>query len=199
MVKARYVPHQVDEVIAPPSLTTEEESIIRYVCGYVGMKLHDRFIKQKGNKAAEFIECIDSMQVTGPSSSCLDYTREWVDKVNRGGLFYVSDDAYNLFVTIEVAMQVVLTKHVKSSYKLSAEESKPKKENIISTILKDEDISYWYTYAFDVSDDQDALELLRHIVELWLTIRGFSISKPGWKTIKEHNRKQQRRVVSEKS
>lgn len=117
-----------DETVTPPSLTRDEENIIRYACGYVGMKLHDRFIKQSGKKAAEFVECIDSMHVVGPASSFLDYTREWVDKVNRGGLFYVSDNAYNLFVAMEIAMQVSLTKHIKSSYKLSSAESRSRKK-----------------------------------------------------------------------
>ena len=76
-----------DKAITPTSMTIVEENIIRYACGFVGMKLHDRFIKQHGNKAAEFVECIDHMHVVGPASSFLDYTREWVDKVNRGGLF----------------------------------------------------------------------------------------------------------------
>ena len=80
------------------------------------MKLHDRFIKQDGSKAAQFVECIDSMHVVGPASSFLDYTREWIDKVNRGSLFYVSDNAYNRFVAMEIAMQVSLIKHIKSNY-----------------------------------------------------------------------------------
>ena len=85
-MKEKYVATP-DKAITPTSMTIDEEKIIRYVCGFVGMKLHDRFIKQHGNKAAEFVECIDHMHVVGPASSFLDYTREWVDKVNRGGLF----------------------------------------------------------------------------------------------------------------
>ena len=88
LIKHKYATSPV-EAVTPPSLTKDEENIIRYACGYVGMKLHDRFIKQDGSKAAQFVECIDSMHVVGPASSFLDYTREWIDKVNRGGLFNV--------------------------------------------------------------------------------------------------------------
>ena len=49
-----------------------------WVCGDEATR---RFIKQHGNKAAEFVECIDHMHVVGPASSFLDYTRELVDKV----------------------------------------------------------------------------------------------------------------------
>lgn len=36
-------------------LTKDEENIIRYSCGYVVMKLHNRFVKQPGEKAANAV------------------------------------------------------------------------------------------------------------------------------------------------
>ena len=99
----------------PQCLPTDEENIIRYACGYVGMKLYNHFVKQPGEKAAAFVECIDHMRSEGPTSSLQEYTREWVEKVNRGELFDVSDEAYNLFIAIEVAMVHRLTSHLKSS------------------------------------------------------------------------------------
>jgi len=63
-------------------LSKDEQNIIQYACGYVGVKLHNRFVKQHGEKAASFVECIYYMHAVGPSSSLLEYTREWVDKVN---------------------------------------------------------------------------------------------------------------------
>lgn len=36
---------------------------------------------------------------------------------------------------------------------------------------------HWYILAIDIRNEADGLELLKHIIELWLTIRGFSISK----------------------
>lgn len=56
-------------------LSEDEQNIIRYACGYVGMKLYNKFIKQPGEKAATFVECIDHMRAVGPTSSLLEYTR----------------------------------------------------------------------------------------------------------------------------
>ena len=42
------------------NLSKDEENIIRYACGYVGMKLYNRFVKQPGEKAAAFVECIET-------------------------------------------------------------------------------------------------------------------------------------------
>ena len=93
-------------------LTSDEEKIIRYVSGYVGKKLHNHYIKQKSEKAALFMEIIDKMYVDGPATSPLDYSREWVDRVNRGGLFDISDETYVLFFWIEEIMRDILTSHI---------------------------------------------------------------------------------------
>ena len=43
--------------------------------------------------------------------------------------------------------------------------------------MKDSDVQYrWDVISSDMDEDMQ-LELLTHIVSLWLTIRGFSISK----------------------
>ena len=81
----------------------------------MGKKLHDHYIKQKSEKAALFMEIIDKMYVDGPATSPLDYSREWVDRVNRGGLFDISDETYVLFFWIEEIMRDILTSHIKSS------------------------------------------------------------------------------------
>jgi len=151
---------------------SKDEQNIRYACGYVGVKLHNRFVKQHGKKAASFVECIDCMHAVGPSSSLLEYTREWVDKVDRGGLFDVSDEAFRLFVAIEMAMQERLATHLQS---LSPRDSKAK---IVDHVVGDCDVQfYWSMLSVDIRDDKDSLELLRHVIELWLTIRGYSMSK----------------------
>ena len=41
----------------------------------------------------------------GPEESLLKYTQEWVKKIDRGGLFEVSDGCYHLFAAIEIAQQ----------------------------------------------------------------------------------------------
>jgi hypothetical protein len=85
---------------------------------------------------------------------------------------------YSLFVAIEIAMQVGLTKHIQGSYQLSADESKKRKKEIIDGVMENDDVSFhWNNLAIDITNEQNSMELLRHVVQLWLTIRGFSISK----------------------
>lgn len=73
-------------VEVPATLTTEEENILRYACGFVPFKFLKRYEKQSSDKAVQFVECLSSMAVNG-QETFQDYTTEWTRKVNRGGLF----------------------------------------------------------------------------------------------------------------
>ena len=122
--------------------TEDEENVIRYACGYVGMKLYNRFMKQKSNKAGIFVEIVDQMYVDGPESSLLEYSRMWVERVNRGGLFDVSDEAYLLFYAIEEAVIEKLTSHIRKSVFLTSDESEQRMKVIIEEVLGDCDVQY---------------------------------------------------------
>lgn len=158
-------------------LTKDEENIIRYACGYVGMKLHKKFLKVHGDKAARFVECLDYMHADGTSSSLLEYTTEWVQRINRGGLFDVSDDTYRLFVAIETVMSNKLSEHLKS-HVFTSSESDGGKSSITEFVISNPDVQfYWSIISINIEDEDECMELLKHIIELWLNIRGFSVSK----------------------
>ena len=46
-------------------LTLDEANVLRYACGFVGMKLHKKFLKIKGVKAAEFTELMPKQLSSG--------------------------------------------------------------------------------------------------------------------------------------
>ena len=159
-------------------LTLDEANVLRYACGFVGMKLHKKFLKIKGVKAAEFTECLNNFQVEGTSTSLLDYTKNWVERVNRGGLFEVNDEAYFLFVAIESAMRSKLTNHLKKSIGATNDEETGAKAAIVDFVSRDGEVDlYWSKLSSDILDDSRCMELLKEVIGLWLTIRGFSITK----------------------
>ena len=49
-----------------------------------------------------------------------------------------------------------------------------KKDDVIGEIVSDNDVLSSWTIVTDLDDDELSSELLHHIVELWLTICGFS-------------------------
>ena len=69
-----------------------------WLCG------HEAAQEVRWGEGSRFVECIDQMHADGPVSSLLDFTKQWVETVNRGRLFDVSDNSR--IYAIEDAMRV---------------------------------------------------------------------------------------------
>ena len=147
------------------TLLAEEENIVRYASGYVAMKLGKKFKKQNGEKASQFMECLTRMSVMGDDSSFYNYTKQWVKSVNRGGLFLVGDSTFSFFKSM---VQKLLPDHLSKS---------GDKKSLINTIVSDSDVEFnWCMLSVDIRDEEDAMELLRMVVESWVTMRGFVLT-----------------------
>ena len=148
--------------------------------GFVSMKIRQRFSKISGDKAAQFVKCLDRMRHDGDegsTTSFMDYTREWVHKVNRGGLFLVCNDTYKFFVSLELATRNELPDHLS---KTAVSSTSPITEEgvsaLVQSICSNEDVLFRWTFV-GVEDEDMSRELLEHIVKLWITVQGFSLSK----------------------
>ena len=79
------------------SLTTLEQNASRYVASYVCRKIYDR--------------------VDARNSS-----EEWMNKLDKGGLWHINDDVFNLFVAIEFEAKCLLLAITKDESSLNFEE-----------------------------------------------------------------------------
>ncbi len=95
--------------------------------------------------------------------------------VDRGGLFEVNDTAYLLFRIIELRVR----KHLLISFsKGSTLDEINKREVIASAVAADDDVQfYWTLLSVDITNEQIAIDLLKEMIGMWITIRGFSIAK----------------------
>lgn len=154
------------------SMSIEEENIVRYAAGFVPFALLKRYERNVSTSSAFFVECLSGMAVTGEESSFLEYTRDWISKVNRGGLFEINDTAFSLFREIELAMRDRLGSILKSSTV-----ERDQKDRLVQLVANDNDVQfYWSLLSIDIDSEDNAALLLKEIVKLWLTIRGFSIA-----------------------
>ena len=64
-------------------LLADEENVVRYASGYIGMKLLKQMRNTKGTKAAQYRECLARMSRNGDDSSFLAYTTQWISAVDR--------------------------------------------------------------------------------------------------------------------
>ena len=95
-------------------LDESEEQTLRYVAGFVLYKLFG-LVKHKEKPEGKVMEQVLSVwgakgkfQEHNPMS-LFDYMHAWAEKVNRGGLYDVSDQIYLFICTVELVVRRVLT------------------------------------------------------------------------------------------
>ena len=178
--------HGEQDAAESPPLSKDELNAMRYAGGYVPHSLLKRFEKRKGKKYDQFIECLGDMAVESEHSDFLNYTKDWIGKVNRGGLFPLNDMTYCFFVAIEKVIRVLLPRYVVKP----SESHSQFKDEIIDTIVKNEDIQWhWTLISQCIDSEEDAVELLEEIVSLWVTIRGFSLAATWMEVYKRETKK----------
>lgn len=149
-------------------MSSEEEMAVRYAGGYIAMKLRKHFLKQTSTKAGNFVECLTHMAVDGEESSFLEYTKLWTTTVNRGGLFEI-DATFLFFKAVEVRTQNILPHHLQHATQT--------RQKLVESIMEEEDVqTFWSMLSLDIRDDSQSQELLQEIVEMWVTMRGFSMT-----------------------
>ena len=150
-------------------MCSDEENAVRYASGFVIKVLKKHYEKKNGVKARQFMECLMSMSASeegNSSSSFYDYTKAWIQLVNRGGLFEVNTDSFLFFRALEIRVQESLHNHLLSG--------QADKQEYISAILRNEEIHLlWSKLSTDI-DTNSSEELLVTIIEKWLTLRGFA-------------------------
>ena len=93
--------HRVRETHAATvtKLTPMESNAVRYMAGYVALKLLKQFKKPTQNpmldeKRKLFVKVLQSMKAEnqpGEPESVLDYTTLWAELIDRGGLYHIND------------------------------------------------------------------------------------------------------------
>ena len=90
----------------------KSEVSLRYITGYIIFSLK-KSIKSKqspkGFALHQLLSCRGSKEELDKQVTFLEYTKTWVDRVNRGGLLLVSDDFYMFVRGIENEVRNVLT------------------------------------------------------------------------------------------
>ena len=153
-------------------LTDDEENGLRYAAGFVIRSVRKKIAKahhpyKSGMLAVLALLKEESDDSTG-GGDYLSYTKTWIEKVNRGGLFLISDDTHLLFQAMEYATRSCL------SLKPTIPHLNLDKEKAIKTILEDPDVEFHWSHLTGSHEERVCTELIQRIIGQWLTIRGFS-------------------------
>ena len=139
-----YTPQSGSSQHAQPTISSDtvfskdELNALQYACGYVPHALLKGYEKRCGEK---FDQCLSDMAVASEHDDYLQYTREWIDKVNRGGLFPLNCGAYTLFIEIEKEVRATLAAYMGKP----AESRESFREHVIDKIAQNEEVKWKWT------------------------------------------------------
>ena len=151
------------------SMSSEEENAVRYASGFVPMRLMQKY---KNIKAAQFVDCLSHMALSSSDedeeSSYYEYTKTWIDIVNRGGLFCVNEKTFLFFSICGIKNTVCSTATPQKFICI--------KEELYSQRVDKEDVKFQWSMSLDIQVEDHSMELLKTIVEEWVKLRGFAVT-----------------------
>ena len=181
-------------MVEAAELSDNDLNALRYVAGYVPWKLRQKFKKAlcKHPNRKAFLVCLEKMSEDSEEEdddSYMEYTKKWIRTIDRGGLFRVNDEVYLFFHEIERMVRKFVVKLVNQS-------TQQEKQEIVDEIVSDDDIQFhWSVISVDL-DHHVGEQLLQEIVQLWLTIRGFSTAGAFVEQYKQITKKSTKKSTS---
>ena len=156
-----------------PPLSNVEENALHYAAGYVCRNIRKKLERFSHPLKEELIlgimDLLDSTDDDDDASS-----ETWLNSIDRGGLWHVSDTTFMVFKSMEEVVRLHLRKS--NMHSLS---SSGGKHLLVGKLSSDENVRFnWCIAAADFGEAEEKI-LLDMIIELWVTIRGFSFVS-GW-------------------
>ena len=152
-------------------LPEREQNVVRYVAGYIPYVLEKHFKKycQNNQKFNDILELISLFRKKCDTQKFLEFTTQWIDCRNRGGLFVVSDNAYLFFRSMEYAVRKVFNVNLLKRYR-----GQNLREVLLQNMLQDKRIIHHWDAITKNSEIIESIKtfLLRKIMIYWIDIRG---------------------------
>ena len=134
-------------------LTYEEENAVHYMSGYVVRKL------QRLKYSIEFL-ILKGDDVVAEEST------EWISLIDRGGLVHVTNECFQLFLSMETVMRRHLECHETRTGIF---------KNMESILLYDNGVLF--DWLMITGNEEEHKDILIQLVKQWVVIRGHSFGK----------------------
>ena len=161
------------DVTTDTEITHTEKGVLRYIAGYICRDLRKKLERNGHEFMEEMILCLSDL-VKGDDNNQLGTDEEWTYLLDRGGLWPIKENTYQFFCAVEDVIRSMLPKLVLPNA--------PSKPDLIKEVASDNDVQFYWLIAtadFEVDDYEIHRTLLVKIVELYVTVRGFSLAN-GW-------------------
>ena len=166
-------PQDSTEGSTRPSLTLREMNALRYAAGYVPRAVFKKLNLHPSAVNTRLQKCLQDLLQESSGNLA---SEEWLDLVDRGGLCRVNDTAFSLFQAMEVEVRSHLQLH-------AAVVTENFKEAVTRRVFESDEVKTFWTWLSNEWEDEDSKLLFRMIVELFVTVRGFSYAS-AW--IEQH-------------
>ena len=174
-----------------PDLSINEGNALRYAAGYINRHVFKKIRKSEHCLKDGLTNCCQKLLKCdhdhGQSTA-----EEWTDLVDRGGLWHVHETTFQLLCALEEEVRTYL--NALSSWNTSGLQSQ-----FVKKLMKSENVLFYWCIAtadFEVDDVEVHEQLLKMIIELFLTIRGFSYASAWMEHYKQALKKSTQRSKS---
>ena len=168
-----------------PETSINEGYALRYAAGYVVRHVLKKIRASNLPHKDDLIKCCQRLVKTHSSDDTENTAEEWTDLVDRGGLYHVKETTFQLFVALEDEVRKYLGQ-------LSSPNAMRVKDRFISSLCDCEDVLFcWCITAadFDIVDTDVHNHLLKMIIDLFVTVRGFSYASEWMEHYKQAHKK----------
>ena len=161
----------------PSAITEHEKNAISYAAGFACWKLRKKIKRSAHKYKNEMVMCLMDLTKDSNDKRCGNY-EEWTVKINRRGLCRIKEATHSVFLAIEEVLKECLH---------SLTETPQRDKIIIRNIITNDDVDfYWLIAYFKIHETE---ELLYRMVELYVTVRGFSYASAWLEKYKQRTKK----------
>ena len=171
------------EVTVETSLSYEEANTLRYAAGYICKKVESKIKASTHPMKDKLILCL--MDLCDEDEEVTN-TSDWINAIDRGGLVRISENTFQFFQTMELVLRCVY------NTKTVQEMTNATREKLCRLITANDDVLFYWCMVTVEVDQEEANTLLEIIVNLWITVRGYSFANSWWRCINKQKRNQHR-------
>ena len=127
----------------PSAIDYKEKNAIRYIAGYITRSVNRKLLDSKHLLKDELSLCLAELNDVDPDEM-QDDSKDWMEKVDRGGLKHVPDMMYMMFVSMEEQLRVHLS---------CAQGQSPSTVNLIGAkdkLIENEDINFYFQWCHQI-------------------------------------------------
>ena len=179
LIKQKFPLQKKENIPKDTAIINEEANVIRSAVGYTLRPMKKKLGISAHRLKQEIVECIMDLLVEEEDTKEEEVAAEWVRAVDGGGLWQIKLGTFFLFCAIAEELHSYL------KFSRVKEISDGAKMEIVRAIISNDDVAFYWSMLCTGAGDEEKDELLSQIVDLRVTIRGFSFARSWMEMFKQ--------------